>query len=133
MLRAVIAGLICLAAGVHASQRLNGRVCALRSWQRALEKISTQCACLRLSPKDMLQELPKSHQTELTREEKDWIAECLQTVLNGTQEEQERQLRYAIKRLEQALQTAEEKQKQDAKLFVSLGLLGGLCIFLLCL
>ena len=49
------------------------------------------------------------------------------------QEEQERQLRYVIKRMEKALERAEEKQKQDAKLFLSLGLLGGLCIFLLCL
>ena len=132
MLRAVTAGLICLILGIQSSKKLDKRVYALRVWQQTLDKISTQCACLRLPPADILQDVPQQRDA-LTPEEQAWIEECLQAVLHGTQEEQERQLRYVIKRMEKALERAEEKQKQDAKLFLSLGLLGGLCILLLCL
>lgn len=136
MLRAVTAGLICLMCGLEAAQRLNGRVRELRQWQTVLDKLSTQCACLRLAPDEMLQNALNGRsvtQEYLTREERGWIDDCRKSIYDGTQEEQERQLRYAMRQLEQALAQAQEKQRRDGRLYASLGLTGGLCLFLLCL
>lgn len=136
MLRAVMAGLICLMCGLQAAHRLSGRVQALGAWQQALEKLNTQCICLRLPPTEILQNALGEQgisREYLTQEERGWIDDCLQAVLNGTQEEQERQLSYACRQMEQTLAQAQIKQRKDGGLFASLGLLGGLCIFLLCL
>lgn len=138
MLRAVTAGLICFLAGVSASQRLNQRVGDLCIWLQALERLSMQCACLRLPPAEMLQNALGDKPCDpekylLTREERAGIEACLKSVLNDTQEQQLRQLQYVIRQMEEALSQAQAKQNQDAKLFGSLGLLGGLCVFLLCL
>lgn len=138
MLRAVTAGLICLLAGVSASQRLGRRVCDLKSWLQALQRLSTQCTCLRLPPAEMLQNAlgDRSRDLEkylLTQDERSGIEACLCSMLNDTQEQQMRQLQYVIRQMEEALSQAQDRQNQDAKLFCSLGLLGGLCIFLLCL
>ena len=138
MLRAVTAGLICFLAGVSASQRLNQRVRDLRIWLQALERLAAQCACLRLPPGEMLQNALGDRTRDLkkyllTHEECAGIEACLKSVLNDTQEQQLRQLQYVIRQLEEALAQAQMKQNQDAGLFGSLGLLGGLCVFLLCL
>lgn len=138
MLRAVTAGLICFLAGVSASQRLSRRVCDLKTWLQVLDRLSTQCACLRLPPSEMLQnalgDMPRDPQKYLlTREECAGIEACIKSVLNDTQEQQLRQLQYVIRQLEEALTRAQMKQTQDARLYGSLGLLGGLSVFLLCL
>lgn len=132
-----MAGLACCIWGIYASQRLMRRTGDLRLWLDALESMQTQCSCLRLTPKEVLQNALGKQAAEpaqylLTREEQAVINACLQSVMNDTKEQQERQLQYAIRRFETARVQAEKRQMQDAKLFVSLGVLGGLCVFLLC-
>ena len=138
MLRAVMAFLACFAMGLGAAQQLERRTKALRGWHSVLESMGAQCTCLRLSPKEMLRNALGDSKAApdkylLTREERQLIEACMQTLYEGTQEQQERQFKYALLRFEQLLFKAEEKQERDAKLFGTLGLLGGLCIFLLCI
>ena len=147
MLRAVTAGLLCLLSGVAAAQRLSQRERTLRYWHLALENLRAHCACLCLPPKDLWQmsventPLPVSVESAreairdapLKKDEKSLLCMCIETLLDGTQEQQERQLKYACAFFEKRLAQAEEKQRQDAKLYGMLGVFGGLCIFLVCL
>lgn len=146
MLRAVTAGLLCLLSGIAAAQRLSQRERTMRYWYLTLENLRAHCACLCLPPEELWQmsvgntSLPASIerareeilQAPLKKDEKSLLCLCLQALLEGTQEQQERQLKYACAFFEKRLAQAEEKQRQDAKLYGMLGVFGGLCIFLVC-
>lgn len=151
MLRAIMAGLVCLILGLQAALRLGRRAQALRTWHHVLESISAHCAGLSLPPGEILRlsaenmpgidalcEHPAGVEEylqgfALTREERTLIEESLHALFDGTHQQQERQIQYACKRLEQRLLQAEEKQRQDAKLYGMLGVFGGLSVFLVCL
>lgn len=136
MLRAVTAGVICLLAGVTEAQRLGQRVRALRAWSGAFESMRAMNSGLRLPPLQIWHKAAAEHGAEqqnsmLTAGEKELIGQCCAAMLDGTIEQQEMQLRYAAERFRTLTQQAETKQQKDAKLYGVLGLLGGLCVFLM--
>ncbi len=145
MLRAVMAGLTGTAHGLIASQRVTQRAQMLRKWCAALESVRTNCACLRLPPEEIWQlsavetglhltmEAAEGEMYTLTKEEKRWLLSCFQILLDGTQEQQIRQLEHVCGFFERRLLLAEEKQRRDAKLYAALGVFGGLILFLVCL
>ena len=67
----------------------------------------------------------------LSSAEKALIGQCYAAMIDGTPDQQEMQLRYAAERFRALTLQAENKQQKDAKLYGTLGLLGGLCIFLI--
>lgn len=145
MLRAVTAGLLTLLSGILAAQRVSQRARMLRLWCTALESMRSHCICLRLPPEEIWQlsageaglplavEKAESEICLLTKEEKTLLSACRKILFDGTQEQQKRQFEYACTFFEKRLARAEEKQRQDAKLYATLGIFGGLCIFLVCL
>lgn len=145
MLRAVTAGLLALLSGVTAAQQVSQRARTLRQWRTALENMRCYCICSRLQPEEIWRlsageaglppetEKAESEILLLTKEEKTLLSACLKTLFDGTQEQQTRQFEYACAFFEKRLAQAEEKHRQDAKLYATLGVFGGLCIFLVCL
>ena len=136
MLRAVTAGVICLLAGVTEAQRLGRRARVLRAWSSAFESMRAMNAGLRLPPMQIWQKATAEYGAEgqdgsLSSGEQELIGQCYAAMLDGTIEQQEAQLRYAAERFRALTQQAENKQQKDAKLYGTLGLLGGLCIFLM--
>ena len=67
----------------------------------------------------------------LSSGEKELIGQCYAAMIDGTPDQQEMQLRYAAERFRALTLQAEKKQQKDAKLYCTLGMLGGLCIFLI--
>ena len=137
MLRALTAGGICLMAGIERAQQLRKRARVLRAWHCALENLSASCACLRLPPEEnwrsaVMQAGAETDASVLGEEECALIAMCQKALYDGMPEQQERQLRYASSRFAQLALAAQEKQDRDAGLYMSIGLLGGLCVFLMC-
>ena len=146
MLRAMTAGILCLLTGFFAAQRLSQRVQLLRQWCFVLENLCANCACLRLPPEEIWQMSAGNTQfsqdpeeakralaaMHLLKEEKALLSICLETLLDGTQEQQLRQMEHTCGFFEKRLSLAEEKQRQDSKLYGMLGVFGGLCIFLVC-
>ena len=136
MLRAVTAGMICLLVGVTESQRLCCRVRALRAWTGAIESMRAMNAGLRMPPMEIWQKAVAEHGAErqdniLSSAEKALIGQCYAAMIDGTPDQQEMQLRYAAERFRALTLQAEKKQQKDAKLYCTLGMLGGLCIFLI--
>lgn len=146
MLRAIAAGILCFLTGLFAAQRLSQRVQLLRQWCFVLENLRANCACLRLPPEEIWQLSAENTQFSkdlegvkkelaalpLLKEENALLLICLETLLDGTQEQQLRQMEHACGFFEKRLSLAEEKQRQDGKLYGMLGVFGGLCIFLVC-
>ena len=138
MLRALTAGCICLVAGIERARQLCERAKTLRAWQCALENLGASCAYLRLPPEEnwrsaIAQAGVDMDASVLTKEERMLLVQCQKAVYDGTPQQQERQLRDAAARFAQLLKSAQEKQEKDAGLYASIGLLGGLCVFLMCI
>lgn len=140
MLRAIAAGVSCLLLGLCAGRRLLRRAHRLQEWQQAMENMRTYAVCRRLPPEEMIRlsmahfsnDAPYETDPLLEKREKELIAACLHAVLHATQEEQKRQLDFALEQFAHFVCTAEEKSGKDARLYAMLGVWGGLCIFLMC-
>lgn len=146
MLRALGAGLVCLAIGCMAALRLSQREAALRSMHTALVQMETYCKCLRMDPDEIIAAvmvfLPAENREELmrkmevlpyTKEEKHLVRSVADALYDASQEAQTRQTAFAASRFEELLHTARQKREGNAKLYASLGFLCGLCVFLMCI
>ena len=151
MLRGLIACAVCVALGMAAGGELSRKLQALRMWHAALQVMHVRCACARETPQETLragavhaktlesiadmrnmEEIRQAlHKEPLPKEAVGVIVSSVQTVLNGSAQEQAQSLSFACAQLERMCAAAQEKHDRDAVLHVKLGVLGGLCMLLI--
>ena len=151
MLRAIGAGAAWVALGVYAERALVRKREQLQAWLMAMKTIEIHCTCARETPREMLHAgaayvklLDDIAPVQTQQEQKELlekagvpsdvravIAPALRAVMNGSQAEQAEHVRLAVSQLEMLLGTAREKCERNAKLYMSLGVWGGLCAALM--
>lgn len=154
---AVAGALACAALGMLMGTRLSRRCARLRNWQQALFIIRAQCVYARAplwqalkaggAYVDALTAIAQSVESKgadpfalfgnlrrdalLTSEEWAVLASCMQALAHGGAAEQDLALTYASERFRGFCESAQAKRDRDTRLFISLGWLGGACVFLL--
>ena len=125
----------------------------LHRWVFALEAMRVHCACMRSTPEQVflsgaahifilkeiagaktLQDIERLLKTErLPQMTYATVYGTLESIWNGTPEEQKDKLRFAVSQLTQQWQTAREKSKDKARLHMTLGIFSGLCAGIVCI
>ena len=157
MLGAVIGAAVCVTAGVGAARRLVARAGRLRAWQRALTAMGAACAyaradcaqILRAGSGDMpcLLVLARGVETRgedperafraqgrdslLRPEEETVLSAVFRAAARGGREEISAAVAYAQERFAAFCAEADRKRQADARMYVTLGVLSGLCVFLI--
>jgi len=148
-------GGVCFCLGLSACWRLRSRAALLRGWQRGLSGMYAACAysrstcaqilhagglpCLRqlaraveLNGADagrLFAEMPRD--PLLRHEEETVLREAMNAVSSGSREEIAAALSYALERFRAFCADSEKKRDSDARMYMTLGLLSGLCVFLI--
>lgn len=154
---AVIPAALCALLGVTAAYRLRTRTQYLRSWQRALLAMRAACAYARASAGQILRagaaEVPslspiaRQVETEgadaealfaamprdrrLKNEEYQVLQSVLQALAHGSREEIGQAVEYALMRFGDFCARCDQKRREDEKLYLTLGILSGVCVFLI--
>ena len=154
---AVILGAVCLCLGASASARLRLRAACLRAWQRSLLAMHAACAYQRATCAQVLRAgasarpelLPIARAVETTGadaavlfarrgkdrllrpEEEGVLREVMSAVAGGDRSEIGAALDYALERFGEFCRAGEKKRDADAAMYVTLGLLLGVCVFLI--
>lgn len=157
MLTAVVMGVGCVCAGCWAGLCLRQRAAHLRAWQRALANMLAACAYARSNSAQVLRAgaaeietlLPIARAVELEgadaavlfermeksgflrQEEQQALLAVMRALAGGGREEQAAALRFAMERFASFCERSEKKRDADAQMYMTLGLLGGLCMFLI--
>lgn len=154
---AVMLAALCVLLGLSAAYRLRSRNLYLRAWQRALLSMRAACAYARSSPGQILRAgaaevgelLPLARRVEtegadaeavfsarpqdrrLKSEEYQVILGSLRALAHGGREEIAQALEYALERFGDFCARCDQKRREDEKLYLTLGILSGVCIFLI--
>lgn len=154
---ALILGMLCAALGAYAAGHLRARCGYLRAWQRALMAMYAACAYARSSCAQILRAgaaevgvlLPIARRVELEGadaealfaaqgrdrrlkgEEYRVLLAALRAVSRGTREEISHSLGFALERFGTFCADCDGKRQTDERLYLTLGLLSGLCVFLI--
>ena len=154
---AVILSALCALLGISAAWRLHSRMLTLRAWQRALLSMRAACAYARSSAGQILRAgaaevsslAPVARRVEtegadaealfaalprdqrLKSEEYQVITSCLRALAHGSRQEIAQALDYALERFGDFCVQCELKRREDEKLYVTLGILSGVCVFLI--
>ncbi len=157
MLAAVVMGAGCVCAGLWAGLRLRRRAAHLRAWQQALTNMHAACAYARSNSAQVLRAgaaeigelLPIARAVELDgadaavlfermeksvflhQEEQQVLLSVMRALAGGGREEQASALRFALDRFAVFCEKSETKRDADAQMYITLGLLGGMCVFLI--
>lgn len=157
MSAAVALAALCVCAGAAAACRLRSRASCLRAWQRALFAMRAACAYSRSSCAQILRagaaeapELrPIARQVELTgvdaealfaaqrrdrrlkNEEYRLLLSVLRAVSRGSREEIGETIAFALERFGTFCADCDRKRQADERMYVMLGVLSGVCVFLL--
>ena len=156
MLVPAVMAAVCLCAGAAGAERLRARAALLRSWQRALFAMHAACAYARATCAQVLRagasevcqlgEIARAVELNgadagrlfaaggkdrlLRDEEHAVLASALNAVATGGREEMSAALGYALERFQGFCSESEKKRNADAGLYLTLGALTGLCVFL---
>ena len=154
---AVILAALCALLGMTAAWRLRSRNLYLRAWQRALLSMRAACAYARSSTgqilraggaeADFLAPIARRVETEgadaealfsalprdrrLKNEEYQVIGSCLTALSHGGREEIAQALDFALERFGDFCARSDRKRQEDEKLYLTLGILSGVCVFLI--
>ena len=155
MLAGMIVGAACVCAGAAASYRLYRRAVLLRDWQQAMiamraAAVYAHAGCadtLRAGQMAVLKKLAEQVEREgadaaaayealggdalIRGDERAVIACVLRTLSGGGRDEQEAMLSYAEARFSAFCERAEALRDRDARMFVSLGVLCGICALIM--
>lgn len=157
MLAAIMAGGALAAGGLWMGFQLRRRSALLRAWQQALLSMHAACAYARSGSAQVLRagsggvrelyalsravELSGADagrefmRMQLDRGLRDEEGQTLMTVMralsDGGREEQQEALRFALERFSVFCDKSDVKRDHDAGMYMTLGLLGGLCAFLI--
>lgn len=153
----VVMAVLCACWGLAAGLRLRARAATLRAWQRSLFSMHAACAYARSTCAQVLRagvaDTPLlagiAHQVELSgadaaalfeqvdtsrllrAEEREVLRQCMQAIAGGSREEMAASLQYAAQRFEGFCQASERKRDADTRVYVTLGVLCGVCVFLI--
>ena len=151
MERAVIGCGICILWGAASAYDLMHTARVLLHWLYALEAMRVHSVCARempgqvylagaghaavlekISKAENLQEMERLLKTEnLPSDAQTTVLLALKAVWDGTREEQEEKLCFAVSQISMQSRTAQEKCKSSVRLHMTLGMLSGLCVGLL--
>ncbi len=154
---ALILAALCAMLGISAAYRLRSRMLTLRAWQRALLSMRAACAYARSSAGQILRAgaaeagcllpiarrvetegadaealfaaLPRDHR--LKNEEHQVLLNVLRAVAHGSRPEIAQALDYALERFGDFCARCDQKRREDEKLYLTLGILAGVCVFLI--
>lgn len=147
----------CAALGLGLAARLRARCARLRAWQRALSAMYAACAYLRADGSQILragaaevavlQPVARAVELQGASAERLFEAQVLEPLLRPEERrvllsamhalaEDDRRaiadsMAFAQERFRQFCADSEEKRDTDARLYVTLGVLSGLCVFLI--
>lgn len=152
----LMAGLACAMIGLWAAHGLRARSACLRAWQRALTAMYSSCAYARADCAQILRagayDMPVlstiARQVELNGADAGKLFEALpggrlrpeeHTVLlavmramaSGGREEIAAAIAYALERFRQFCAESDGRRDADARLYMTLGVLSGVCAFLI--
>lgn len=147
MERAVIGCGICILWGTASAYQLAHNAKVLLQWLYALEAMRVHSTCARETPKQVflagaghaavlekiaktenLQEIEQLLKTEnLPPDAQTIVFAALKAVWDGALEEQEEKLRFAVSQVSLLWRTAQEKCSSSVRLYMTLGILSGLC------
>lgn len=153
---AALSAAACAGLGAWAGLRLARRDVRLRRWQQALLSVRAACAYARMPParavlagaahipqlKTLSERMESgdaaladplcglARDTLLTPAERAVLLSCWEALLRGDALEQQQAFDYALARFEAFCACAERARERNARLYVTLGCLGGACIFL---
>ncbi|MBQ7455457.1 MAG: stage III sporulation protein AB [Clostridia bacterium] len=150
-------GGLCACLGISAAWRLRARTACLRAWQRSFAAMHAACAYRRatcaqvlragaadrpllsaaaraveISGADAGRLFRQEEQERLLRpEEKTVIVNALRAVSSGSREEMGEALAYAAERFSHFCEQSEKKRDANARMYLTLGVLSGVCVFLI--
>ena len=154
---ALIPSALCALLGLMAAYRLRARTQYLRAWQRALLTMGSACAYARASAGQILRagaaEVPslapiarrvetegadaeslfaaQSRDRRLKGEEYQVLQGVLHALAHGSREEIGQAVAYAQRRFDDFCARCDQKRREDEKLYLTLGILSGVCVFLI--
>lgn len=157
MLGPLMLGTVCAALGAAAAVRLRARCAYLRAWQRALTAMYASCAfarstcaqILRAGAYDMpaLRDIAGAVETEgadaaamleskgrgrlLRAEEWTVLLSVLRALSAGGRGEIGAAIAYGLERFGDFCRDSDRRRDADERLYVTLGLLSGVCVFLI--
>ena len=157
MLGPLMMAALCACLGVAAGVRLQARAASLRAWQRSLFAMHAACAYARSTCAQVVRagaaEVPQlwsiARQVELNgadagklfkqadmgrllrHEERDVLCQTFAVIAGGSRAEMAAALQYAMQRFEGFCQKSEQKRDADARMYAALGVLSGICVFLI--
>ncbi|MBQ9197316.1 MAG: hypothetical protein IJ157_08730 [Clostridia bacterium] len=156
MFGALTAALACALLGIWAAHSLRARSRMLRAWQRALAGMYASCAYARADSAQILRagayEIPalgdlaravelngadagmlfESQKTgRLRPEEYTVLLSVMRAAASGGREEIAAAIAYAQERFRSFCEACDGKRDADARMYVTLGLLSGVCAFLI--
>lgn len=157
MLVPLTLGAACALIGLMAALRLRRRSACLRAWQRALTAMYASCAYARSDCGQILRAgayeapalLPIARAVEtagadagrlfeadapdrlLRAEERAVLLSVMRALANGNREEITAAIAYALERFRMFCVDCDGKRDADARLYMTLGLLSGVCVFLI--
>lgn len=149
--------LACAALGAAAARRLRARSACLRAWQRALTAMYASCAYARSGCAQILRaggyEVPDLRDAAravelegadaarlfesrgrgrlLRPEEWTVLLSALRALSGGGREEISAAIAYALDRFGQFCRDSDRRRDADARMYVTLGVLSGVCVFLI--
>ncbi len=150
-------GLACALIGALAARRLQRRSAYLRAWQRALIAMHAASAYARANCAQILRAgasearelipvaravelegadaekryLDTSARQPLKAEERTVLLSVMRALSSGGREEIGAALAYAIERFRQFCADCDRRRDADARMYMTLGVLSGLCVFLI--
>ena len=154
---ALILAALCAMLGISAAYRLRSRMLTLRAWQRALLSMRAACAYARSSAGQILRAgaaeagclLPIARRVEtegvdaeslfaaqprdrrLKGEEYQVVQGVLHALAHGSREEIGQAVAYAQRRFDDFCARCDQKRGEDEELYLTLGILAGVCVFLI--
>ena len=152
----LMAGMACALLGLWAAHGLRARSSSLRAWQRALTAMYASCAYARANCAQILRagayevpalsgmaravELNGADAGELFEsmghgrlkpEEHTVLLSVMRAMASGGREEIAAAIAYALERFRQFCAESDGRRDADARMYLTLGLLSGVCVFLI--